>query len=307
MSETQQRTDEWFQARRGKLTASNLGSLLGLVKWCSRQEAYDRVLGAENAARKPENHFGNRACEWGTTHERDGVVAYMTKTGNLVNMTGLHVHKHIPWIAGSPDGFIGKEGLIEVKCPYFRKKDGSPRLHSHVPIYYYLQMNALLEITEREWCDYVCWVPDEGTAIFRVSRDKNTFDYLMDYYSIIYAAVANGVRTVPSLPKSERDRIEARVLAAMETKVDRTFWKAVIHTSPPEREDSDEATDEDEVPAAKRLCLPEPVPDGAPGDLVSSRTRETVRGQCDQDALAEAATTLLAFCYEKVPVQAAAS
>ena len=310
MSETQQRTDEWFQARRGKLTASNLASLLGLVKWCSRQQAYDRVLGAEEAARKPENHFANRACEWGTTHERDGVLSYMTKTGNLVNMTGLHVHKDIPWIAGSPDGFVGSEGLIEVKCPYFRKKDGSPRLHSQVPIYYYLQMNALLEITEREWCDYVCWVPDEGTAVFRVSRDKDTFDYLMNYYTNIYAAVASGVKTVPLLPKSERDKIEARVVAAMKQKVDLTFWRAVIHDCPPEREDSEhttESSNEDEVSPAKRVCLSEPGPAGESGGCISSRTRQAIRGRCGDEALEAAAETLFAFRYEKVPVQAAAS
>ena len=117
MSETQQRTEEWYNARRGKLTASNLGSLLGLVSWCSRKEAYKRVLGAEKEARNPVNHFGNRACEWGTVHERDGILCYMTKTGNIVNATGLHTHPKIPWIAGSPDGFVGADGLIEVKCP----------------------------------------------------------------------------------------------------------------------------------------------------------------------------------------------
>jgi exodeoxyribonuclease (lambda-induced) len=291
MAETQQRTDEWFQARRGKLTASNLGALLGLVKWTSRQQAYERVTGEEARARKPENWSDNRACEWGITHERDGVMAYMTKTGNLVNMTGLHVHKHIPWIAGSPDGFVGNEGLIEVKCPYWPKKDGSPRLHSTVPIYYYLQMNALLEITEREWCDYVCWVPNEGTAVFRVSRDKETWDFLMNYYSTIYAAVQSGLKHVPQLPKSERDKIEARIHEAMKSKVDLTFWKAQINTRPPEPEECDIERRVDDGHVLK--------PDGwvarkrAPeSDLVSSRTRH----KCAVDA---AAKELLSFRYQK--------
>lgn len=299
MADAQQRSDEWFRARRGKLTASNLGSLLGLVKWCSRQEAYERVTGSEK--KKDETSFGNRACTWGITHERDGVLSYMTKTGNLVDMTGLHVHPEIPWIAGSPDGFVGSEGLIEVKCPYWKKKDGSPRLHSSIPIYYYLQMNALLEITGREWCDYVCWVPDEGTSIFRVSRDKETFDFLMHYYSTIYAAVLNGVSKVPLLPKSEILKIEARIFEAMSTKVNMTFWRDTTHDRPPSRED------EDEVPPAKRQCLPTEEPSGEPCDVVSSRTRQALRDQCREDALAEAAKTLLSFCYEKVQVQAAAS
>ena len=306
MSETQQRTDEWFQARRGKLTASNLASLLGLVRWCSRQEAYDRVLGAEKAARQPENYNSNKACDWGVTHERDGVLSYMTKTGNLVNMTGLHVHKDIPWLAGSPDGFVGTEGLIEVKCPYWRKKDGSARLHTQVPVYYYLQINALLEITEREWCDYVCWVPDEGTAVFRVMRDRETFDFLMHYYTTIYAAVANGVKTVPLLPKNERTKIEARVMSAMETKVDLTFWSAPIQDRPPEREDSNSTENADEVSPSKRQRLSETDSEGTADDAVSSRTRQALRNQCRDEALAKAAETLLAFRYEEIPVQAAA-
>jgi putative phage-type endonuclease len=290
--ETQQRTNEWFQARRGKLTASNLGSLLGFVKWCSRQEAYDRVLGVEPPK---ADTFGNRACDWGTTHERDGVLAYMTKTGNFVSMTGLHVHKDIPWIAGSPDGFVGSEGMIEVKCPYWQKKDGSPRLHTQVPLCYYLQMNALLEITEREWCDYVCWVPNEGTAVFRVYRDRETFDYLMNHYSVIYAAVANGMRTVPALTRAERDRIEARVQAAMHSKVDLFFWTANILTSPPEREDSEEVTDEDEVPPTKRLCLSETHATGESSHVVATCASKTVRSERCDDSLTSAAETLLAL------------
>ena len=306
--ETQQRTDEWFQARRGKLTASNLGALLGLVKWTCRQQAYERVTGEEARARKPENWSDNRACTWGITHERDGVLAYMTKTGNLVNMTGLHVHRHIPWIAGSPDGFVGSEGLIEVKCPYWPKKDGSPRLHSSVPIYYYLQMNALLEITEREWCDYVCWVPNEGTAVFRVSRDKETWDFLMHYYSIIYAGVQNGLKHVPHITVREREKIEARIHEAMKRKVDLTFWKAEIHSKPPEPEDSEETmSDEDPLPPAKRRRVSEAPSEGTSCDLVSSRTRQAVRGRCGQEAVDAAAEALFAFRYEKVQVQATAS
>lgn len=313
MAETQQRTDEWFKARRGKLTASNLGALLGLVKWTSRQQAYERVTG-EDRNRKSSGLGENRACSWGITHERDGVLAYMTKTGNLVNMTGLHVHKDIPWIAGSPDGFVGTEGLIEVKCPYWQKKDGSPRLHSSVPIYYYLQMNALLEITEREWCDYVCWVPNEGTAVFRVSRDKDTWDFLMNYFTVIYAAVQSGVKVVPPMTKSERDKIEARVQEGMRTHVDLTFWKATVTSAPPRPEDSDETTswstdsnDYDALPPPKRRCLPEPQAKIEPSNHISSRTRQALRGRCGQEAINAASGLLRAFRYKKIPLQATAS
>jgi hypothetical protein len=46
--------------------------------------------------------------------------------GNLVELdvepTGLHVHESTPWLAGSPDGLIGTEGMVEAKCPYWNMK-----------------------------------------------------------------------------------------------------------------------------------------------------------------------------------------
>lgn len=305
MSETQQRTDDWYKARRGKLTASNLGGLLGLVSWTPRKEAYERVLGQEQNARKPENWYGNRACEWGTTHEVDGILDYMTKTGNLVNATGLHTHPTIPWIAGSPDGFIGHEGLIEVKCPYYQKRDGSSRVHKKIPIYYYLQINALLEITQRQWCDYVCWTP-EGCAMFRVQRDKDTFDWLMQYYQQIYAAVRNLMPAPPHLSVQERAKIKHRVEEAMERTVDLSFWSAAVLSTPPAIEDSDTSVstveDEDEVSPAKRLCVSAEGSGSEVSGLVSSRTRQAIRRSCGNETLADVAKALQAFRYEKVQV-----
>ena len=128
----QQRTPQWHAARRGKLTASNVGAALGLCPWTSRQQAYNRAMGLERFQ-------GNDATRWGTDNEANGVLAYSAHTGNVVDATGLHVHPTTSWLAGSPDGLIGEAGLLEVKCPYWRKKDGT-RVHQTVPAHYYMQM-----------------------------------------------------------------------------------------------------------------------------------------------------------------------
>ena len=224
---------------------------------------------------------------------------------NVVNATGLHTHPTIPWLAGSPDGFIGEEGLIEVKCPYYHKKDGSSRIHKHIPVYYYMQMNALMEITGRAWCDYVCWTP-EGYAIFRVKRDSETFEYLMNYFTVIYAAVQNLMAEPPPLAKPERDKIKARIEQAMERNVDMTCWQAHIVTAPPATEDSDGTADEDEVPSPKRVRFSLPLSEGELRDLISTRTRQALRSRCGDNSLADASEALLAFRYEKIPLQAAA-
>lgn len=78
----EQRSVEWFTARRGKLTASNLGAALGQVSYTSRAEALRRALGTDEFK-------GNVATEHGTNNEMNGIVDYQIMTGNLVEPTGL--------------------------------------------------------------------------------------------------------------------------------------------------------------------------------------------------------------------------
>ena len=108
MAHLQQRTQPWFAARKGKLTASNLGGLLGLCSWCSRQETYNRLTGKTKFE-------GNDATQWGTDNEQNAINDYQTCTGNIVEPSGLHVHSSYMWLAGSPDGLVGEEGMNEVK------------------------------------------------------------------------------------------------------------------------------------------------------------------------------------------------
>jgi putative phage-type endonuclease len=296
MADLQQRTPAWHAARRGKLTCSNLGALLGQVGYTSRPQAYRRATGAEKFE-------GNVACDWGTNNEANGILAYTAKTGNLVQATGLHVHPHYKWLAGSPDGFVGDEGMIEVKCPYYRKRDGSI-LHKTVPGHYWMQINALLEITGRLWCDYVCWTANDGVVIYRVQRDPETFDFLMSWYISTYSAISAGALDVPPMSTQEKMSITHRIEAAVEHGVDKHFWLAEILTNPPERDDADE----DEIPAAKRLCLPAAACDTAKAsdpDSASSCTASGV-GHCEA-AIGEASITLLSLRHAALPVQAAAN
>ena len=58
--------------------------------------------------------------------------------GQPLKQTGLHVHESTPWLAGSPDGLVGTEGMVEAKCPYWSKTP-----HQTIPLYYYLQIPML--------------------------------------------------------------------------------------------------------------------------------------------------------------------
>ena len=288
----QQRTPAWHAARKGKLTASNLGAALGLCPWTTRQQAFDRAMGLEKFTGDVFNailgaHFagacvrvsewcecdgicngachrciekaralrkwrarvagaGNDATRWGTQNEANGILAYTAHTGNLVQNTGLHVHPYTSWLAGSPDGLIGTEGMLEVKCPFWRRKGGS-RVHTDVPPHYYMQVNLCMECSGRDWCDFISWAP-EGYRIFRITRDKDLHEKLTPYYLNFFAAMQRMAKTPPVLSEGDKEFIQTEVDASMKAHIMYDFWaKADLQQSPPETEESD-----DDLPPAKR-------------------------------------------------------
>ena len=289
MAQLQQRTEAWHQARVGKLTASNLGGLLGQVSYTSRKQAYLRARGKGAFS-------GNEATRWGTDNEANGVKEYMTKSGNLVTHTGMHTHKTYNWLAGSPDGFIGTDGLLEVKCPYNIKRDGT-RIHKAIPGHYYIQIIALLEICDREWCDFASWSPRESN-FFRVFRDPMTMDFLLNYLTPISSAIQMGMEEPPPLPPADKELIKKTIEAAMQEKVDYKCYIYSVDTCPP---------DADEICPSKRLCVREEA--GIEGEEGESSVALDCEGVCSSDpegAEAMAAETLCRLCEEKVPMQAVA-
>ena len=212
----QQRTPAWFLAREGKLTASSLGGCLGLISWCSRKKTYERMIGKEKFE-------GNDATQHGVDNEPNATAHYTAITGQRVVQTGLHVYKHSPFLAGSPDGLVGDKGMIEVKCPYyFRKGCRGIRCHKEIPLYYYVQINALLTITDRDWCDFVSWAP-EGVVIHRQFRDELLFDFLLPYYAEFHGCMTAHMDEPFKLPKPEREEIERRVSISRGT-MNKDLW-----------------------------------------------------------------------------------
>ena len=210
----QQGSPEWLEARKGKLTASNVGAALGLCSWTSRKVAYERAMGTDTFE-------GNDATRWGTANEPNALLAYSAHTGNLVEPTGLHVHEHAHWLAGSPDGLIGTEGMVEAKCPYWSKTP-----HQTIPLYYYLQINLCLECADREWCDFISWKPG-AYKVIRVTRDRDLHDVLKStHYAQFYRAMCDGDGP-PKFAKGEKEMIREMVEESRNAHMDTGFWDRV--------------------------------------------------------------------------------
>lgn len=141
-----QLSDDWFSARGGRITASIAAGALGMNPHMSRQEAWRRALGIEKDS-------GNRHTRWGSEFEPMARSAYEVETGNMVIETGFWVHPTFDWLGASPDGLIGTDGLLEIKCP--------TACPESVPLPHRVQMLVQLIVTGRKWCDYFVWTHDK--------------------------------------------------------------------------------------------------------------------------------------------------
>lgn len=155
-----QRTEEWFQARLGKATASKTADILAKVKSgeAATRRNYRIQLVCERITGTLTDHFTTRDMEWGTEQEPFARAAYEAATGNFVDECGLVDHSTIPMFAASPDGLVGEDGLIEIKCP-------RPATHiewmldGRVPAQHKPQMIAQAACTGRKWIDFVSFDP----------------------------------------------------------------------------------------------------------------------------------------------------
>src|SRR5699024_4022746 len=154
----------WHNARVGKLTASRAGAALGVNPWQTPDDLI-RAMVREAHGAAPEFE-GNIATQYGQQHEPLAVLDYMSETGVNVVEAGFYIHPEHDWLGASPDGFIGDDGMIEVKCPFSLRNGGEFKSLSEQP-HYYAQVQVQLAVTGRKWCDFYQWAP-HSTSVERV-------------------------------------------------------------------------------------------------------------------------------------------
>lgn len=155
----EQRTEEWFAARAGKVTASRVADVIAKTKsgYSASRANYLADLVVERLTGKPAATFSNAAMEWGVEQEPNARAAYSAKTGILVEEVGFIDHPTVAMSGASPDGFA-EEGLVEIKCP-----NTSTMLEwildGKVPSKHIPQLQWQMACTNRPWCDFVSYDP----------------------------------------------------------------------------------------------------------------------------------------------------
>jgi len=179
-----QGTDEWFEARIGKVTASRVADIIAQTKsgYSASRDNYMAQLVCERLTGQKGESFTNAAMQWGTETEPLARAAYEALKDLLVDEVGFIPHPRILMAGASPDGLVGDNGLLEIKCPNTATHIDT-LLSQTVPGKYNTQMQFQMACTDREWCDFVSFdnrLPSElQLFVKRIPRD-NMYIRLME-------------------------------------------------------------------------------------------------------------------------------
>ena len=162
----EQGSPQWFAARKGRVTGSNVGAILGCSPFRTRDEVMRDMVrdffGAET------EFTGNVATQWGNVNEETARGEFEMITGHTVKLTGFHPFED--WLGASPDGLIGDCSIVEFKCPFGIRKDKAPVFKTvEEQPHYYAQMQIELLCTGRDRCFFFQWTP-HGHHLFVVPK-----------------------------------------------------------------------------------------------------------------------------------------
>ena len=188
MTQPNQGSEDWLKERAGKFTGSKFVDVMARSKKTGEPlKAYFDLIWqivAERLTGEPTEQVTAKSLQWGNDIEPYAREAYELETGCFVEQSGFLLHPDYEYAGCSPDGLVGNDGIIEMKCPK------SPTIHlerflSGVPDEYMPQIQGNLWVTNRNWCDFVSYDPrmpeQYRLLIKRVNRDDIYIKHLEQY------------------------------------------------------------------------------------------------------------------------------
>jgi putative phage-type endonuclease len=147
-----QRSVDWHQARLGHATGSRASDILA-GKDTQARKGYITQLVTERLTGASQDFYTNADMQRGIEVEPVARAAYQA-SNELVDEVGFIKHPTILWFGASPDGLVGSDGLVEIKCP--RSTTHLDYIQAKKPPQKYIpQMLAQLSCTGRKWVDFV--------------------------------------------------------------------------------------------------------------------------------------------------------
>lgn len=218
-----QGSPEWFAARLGHVGASRIADLTAKTKsgWGASRANLMAQLIAERLTGVSQETYTNVAMQWGTDTEPLARIAYEFRTDVEVEQVGFINHPIIPMTGASPDGLVGADGLVEIKCPntatHIDTLLGQKIAEKYVP-----QVMWQMACTGRQWCDVVSFDPrmPETMRMFvlRIPRDETMVTSLEREVIAFLAELDQKIEQLtalfdaPSAGKARREKLASKMV-----------------------------------------------------------------------------------------------
>ena len=169
-----QGTEEWLAYKAGRVSASHIVDVMAGGKGITRNKYMAKLI-VERLTEAPVETYSSGSMEWGINTEPEARSAYCFFRSVEVVEVGFVDHPTLPLTGCSPDGLVGDNGLVEIKCP---------ESHTHLETLlsekidpkYIKQMQFQMCVTHRAWCDFISFDPrfPEKNKLWvkRVERDE---------------------------------------------------------------------------------------------------------------------------------------
>lgn len=186
---------EHLQQRLGRVTASRIADVMAKTKtgWAATRQNYRAELVAERLTGNPSSRYVSAEMLHGIEQEPHARNAYEVITGYDVAPGGFVLHPVYDMAGASPDGLVGLDGLVEIKCPNTSTHIDT-LLTGDIDRRYVLQMHWQMACTGRTWCDFVSYDPrlplSMQTFVKRVERDEKLVEEMEQAVRVFLGEIA---------------------------------------------------------------------------------------------------------------------
>ena len=174
-----QGTEEWLKKRLGKITGSTIHKIMSLKENSSTRSKLLQDLTLERISGSPTKNIVTGPMARGLELESEARSAYELKNQKVI-LTGFIDHPTIKEAGVSPDGLVGEDGLIEIKCLNIKNHNEIVN-KQNLPKQYNLQIQFQLACTNREWCDFVAYHPESDHPLY-VKRVLPEYDLIKEIH-----------------------------------------------------------------------------------------------------------------------------
>ena len=212
----QQRTVEWQEQRKLRITGSRLGAVLGLSPWQKPKDVLREMVRQYHGL--PSEFVGGPHIDHGVNHERQASLCFMRKSGLGVEECGFFPYGD--FMGASPDGLTSDDGILELKVPYSLRKGGEFKALSDQP-QYVAQVQMEMIATGRKhgyFAQYIApygdplapdYVPEQ-MKIEHVELDPlfldNNLEKINDFYRLLLSELDNKEHLEPLRTQIDTDR-----------------------------------------------------------------------------------------------------